>query len=469
MVFSSPDFLFFFLSAVLLVYFTVPSFWRNPVLLLFSLLFYGWGEPFYIILMVITVLVDYAGGILVSKYLPVSRKKAKAAMIGAIVINLAFLGFFKYWDFFAGALSQITGIPDIPKFGLALPVGISFYTFQSLSYVIDVYRGDGNVQKNPLTFGTYVTFFPQLIAGPIVRYCDIDDQLRQREHSTFMFASGVRTFICGLAKKLIFANSAGAMWDSLREGVAATPNVIGAWLGILFFTFQIYFDFSGYSDMAIGLGKMFGFRFRENFHYPYIAESITDFWRRWHISLSVWFKEYVYIPLGGNRGGKARTILNLFIVWLLTGLWHGAGWNFILWGLYYGILLFLEKIVLKNLMPKIPIWIRRAVTFLLVMFGWLLFVSAEDAGGLSFMTSYLKSMFASPLVGAGSLFDLVRSIVFILILALASTPVPLNIFRKMYMSKFGRYTIAVLAILIMIVAVAFMVSSSYNPFLYFRF
>lgn len=467
MVFSSPEFLFFYLPVVLLTYFIVPSVFRNPVLLLFSLFFYGWGEPLYIVLMVITILVDYIGGIFVDKYLrQQSRKKAKIAMISAIVINLAFLGFFKYWDFFMTTLSALPFIPELPKFGLTLPVGISFYTFQSLSYVIDVYRGDGKVQKNPATFGTYVTLFPQLIAGPIVRYCDVDAQLRQREHRVYLFASGVRTFVCGLAKKILLANSAGAMWDSLSAGVEANPSVIGSWLGLLFYTFQIYFDFSGYSDMAIGLGKMFGFVFRENFHYPYIADSITDFWRRWHISLSVWFREYVYIPLGGNRKGKTRMIINLFIVWLLTGFWHGAGWNFILWGLYYGVLLCVEKIFLGNILPKIPAWIRRGITFILVMFGWLLFVSTD---GVGFIVMYLKSMFTAPLTTPGVLYDLVRSIVLIAILAVASTPAPSKIFRKIYEKNSGRWVIAIVLVIVLIIATAYMIASSYNPFLYFRF
>jgi len=466
MVFSSPDFLFFFMSAVLLVYFIVPSFWRNPVLLLFSLFFYGWGEPAYIILMVVTILIDYIGGLFVARNLPHSRNKAKAWMIVAIVLNLAALGFFKYWDFFATVLSSIPFIPDIPTFGLTLPVGISFYTFQSLSYVIDVYRGDGQVQKNPATFGTYVTLFPQLIAGPIVRYCDVDDQLRHREHRVDLFASGVRTFICGLAKKLILANSAGAMWESLSGRLSDSPSVLAAWLGLLFYTFHIYFDFSGYSDMAIGLGKMFGFTFRENFHYPYVADSVTDFWRRWHISLSVWFREYVYIPLGGNRKGKARMIVNLFIVWFLTGLWHGAGWNFILWGLYYGVLLCLEKVVLHKLLPKIPAFIRRITTFIIVMFGWLLFASAD---GLGFIGMYLRSMFSAPFTAAGDVYDLVRSILFIVILAVASTPYPLRIYRKIYENRAGRWGIAVFSIIALVVSCAYMIASSYNPFLYFRF
>jgi len=466
MVFSSPDFLFLYLPVVLLTYFIVPTFWRNPVLLLFSLFFYGWGEPAYIVLMVATIIVDYIGGILVAKFLPTSKKKAKIAMIGAIVLNLSALGFFKYWDFFMTSLSALPFMPKLPTLELTLPVGISFYTFQSLSYVVDVYRGDGKVQKNIATFGTYVTLFPQLIAGPIVRYCDVDDQLRQRDHKIYLFSSGVRTFVCGLAKKLILANSAGAMWDSLSAGVEADPSILGSWLGLLFYTFHIYFDFSGYSDMAIGLGKMFGFTFRENFHYPYIADSVTDFWRRWHISLSVWFREYVYIPLGGNRKGKERMIINLFIVWFLTGMWHGAGWNFILWGLYYGVLLCLEKTVFSEFLPKIPVAVRRIGTFIIVMFGWLLFTSTD---GMGFFFMYFKSMFIAPFTSVGVVYDLMRSLVLIAILAFASTPAPLNIFRKLYEKKWGRWTMAIATGIILILSTAYMIASSYNPFLYFRF
>lgn len=465
MVFSSPEFLFVFLPVVLLVYFTVPSAWRNPVLLVFSLFFYGWGEPVYIILMIATILVDYAGGLLVAHFLPTSRKRARLAMAGAIVINLASLAFFKYYDFIAESLSAIPYFPTLPTLGVSLPVGISFYTFQSLSYVVDVYRGDGRAQKNPVTFGAYVTLFPQLIAGPIVRWCDVDDQLREREHSLDLFASGICTFVCGLAKKLILANSAGAMWDSLSAGVFDTPSVVGAWLGLLFYTFHIYFDFSGYSDMAIGLGKMFGFTFRENFYYPYIADSVTDFWRRWHISLSVWFREYVYIPLGGNRRGKARMLANILTVWLLTGLWHGAGWNFVLWGLYYGVLLILEKTVLAPLVEKTPKFLRRAVTFVLVMFGWLLFA----ADGTAFIGTYLSAMFSGALFAPGVAWDLARSLLLIAILAVGSTPLPERVARRMYESRLGRALFAAAVLIAAVVSVAYMIASSYNPFLYFRF
>jgi len=467
MVFSSPEFLFVFLPAVLLCYAVVPSFWRNPVLFVFSLLFYGWGEPAYIILMLFTIAIDYAAGLLVAKNLPDRRGRAKMWMALAIILNLASLGFFKYYDFFVSSLSSLPFMPEIPTLGLTLPVGISFYTFQSLSYVVDVYRGDGSAQKNPVTFGAYVTLFPQLIAGPIVRWCDVDEQLRSREHRLDLFASGVRTFVCGLAKKLLLADTAGAMWDALSENVAAGyGSVVGAWLGLLFYTFHIYFDFSGYSDMAIGLGKMFGFIFRENFHYPYIADSVTDFWRRWHISLSVWFREYVYIPLGGNRKGHGRMIFNIFAVWLLTGLWHGAGWNFVLWGLYYGILLVIEKLLLKNILPKIPKALRHAGTFIIVMFGWLLFAATD---GIPFITSYLSAMFTGPVIVHTVLYDLVRCLPVLAILFIGSTPLPLKLYRRAQESGRGRMAVAIGTVLVLVLATAYMVASSYSPFLYFRF
>lgn len=464
MVFSSLEFIFVFLASVLLVYYAVPFRAKNLVLLLFSLAFYGWGEPAYILLMVATILVDYVCGYLIGRELDRSRKKAKIVLVTAIVINLAILGFFKYYDFFVSTLNSLIPSLSVPTLGLSLPIGISFYTFQALSYVIDVYRGDARVQKNPASFGTYVTLFPQLIAGPIVRYADVDDQLRERTHSLELFASGCRTFVCGLAKKVILANAAGAMWDSLSA--AEAPTALGSWLGIIFYTFQIYFDFSGYSDMAIGLGKMFGFSFRENFFYPYVSQSVTEFWRRWHISLSTWFREYVYIPLGGNRRGKARTYINLFVVWLLTGLWHGASWNFVLWGLYYFVLLVFEKAVFLRVLDKIPSVLRHIYTLLTVVFGWLLFVS-ED---LSFIGTYLSHMFTAPFSDGIVIYDLVRNLLFIAVLALACTPYPKRLWYALWQKgKAWRIASAVLCCGALILCTAYLVDSSYNPFLYFRF
>lgn len=466
MVFSSLEFIFVFLASVLAVYYLVPPKARNIVLLLFSLVFYGWGEPVYVFLMIATITVDYICGYIIGRDLDSKPKRAKVTLIVSIVINLALLGVFKYYDFFAGTLNSLLGRGVFPTLGLTLPIGISFYTFQALSYVIDVYRRDARVQKNIAAFGTYVTLFPQLIAGPIVRYADVDDQLRERTHSLTLFASGCRTFICGLAKKILLANAAGAMWNSLSA--AAEPDALGAWLAIVFYTFQIYFDFSGYSDMAIGLGKMFGFSFRENFYYPYVSESITEFWRRWHISLSTWFREYVYIPLGGNRRGVGRTYFNLFCVWLLTGLWHGASWNFVLWGLYYFALLVIEKTFLLRLLERAPKFLRHIYSMAAVIFGWLLFV-IEDVSSIG---AYLSRMFGGTGVFATQItvYELVRNLVFLTILILASTPAPKKLWYKLY-SKGTPWRIvqSVVCAIAFVLCIAYLVDSSYNPFLYFRF
>ena len=466
MVFSSLEFIFVFLASVLAVYYLVPPKARNIVLLLFSLVFYGWGEPVYVFLMIATITVDYICGYIIGRDLDSKPKRAKVTLIISIVINLALLGVFKYYDFFAGTLNSLLGRGVFPTLGLTLPIGISFYTFQALSYVIDVYRRDARVQKNIAAFGTYVTLFPQLIAGPIVRYADVDDQLRERTHSLTLFASGCRTFICGLAKKILLANAAGAMWNSLSA--AAEPDALGAWLAIVFYTFQIYFDFSGYSDMAIGLGKMFGFSFRENFYYPYVSESITEFWRRWHISLSTWFREFVYIPLGGNRKGVGRTYFNLFCVWLLTGLWHGASWNFVLWGLYYFALLVIEKTFLLRLLERAPKFLHHIYSMAAVIFGWLLFV-IEDVSSIG---AYLSRMFGGTGVFATQItvYELVRNLMFLAILILASTPAPKKLWYKLY-SKGTPWRIvqSVVCAIAFVLCIAYLVDSSYNPFLYFRF
>ena len=417
--------------------------------------------------MIFTILIDYLGGWFVGKWRDEKPRTAKAALVVSILINLGMLGFFKYYDFFVSNLARIPCFSSLQPLGLTLPIGISFYTFQSLSYVIDVYRRETDAQKNLLAFGTYVTLFPQLIAGPIVRYRDVDDQLTNRTESVALFASGVRTFLCGLAKKVLLANAAGQIFDSLKagEGVSA----FGAWFGLLFYLFQIYFDFSGYSDMAVGLGKMFGFRFLENFDYPYIATSITDFWRRWHISLSTWFLEYVYIPLGGNRRGTLKTWRNLLIVWLCTGFWHGASWNYILWGLYYFVLLAIEKLFLYRALEKIPRFFRHAYTLLFVYFGWLLFTFEDGAAGIA----YLCKMFGAngtALWQGSDLWLLLSNLVFLCILVIASTPYPKRLFWRLWeKSGAARAAAAAGGAALLILCVAYLVNSSYNPFLYFRF
>ena len=347
------------------------------------------GEPIYVFLMVFTIAVNYFCGWLLDVCMKKGdRAGAKKWMIVSVVISLGILAFFKYYNFFVENLRLIPALASLPMIEVTLPIGISFYTFQSMSYTLDLYMDNAKVQTNFVSFGTYVTLFPQLIAGPIVRYQDVDDMLREkREHSAF--ASGVRTFMAGLGKKILFANTSGQIWETLRATPASEQTVLGAWLGIIFYTFQIYFDFSGYSDMAIGLGKMFGFTFLENFNYPYIAKSITDFWRRWHMSLSTWFREYVYFPLGGSRKGEFNTYRNLFIVWFLTGFWHGASWNYILWGLFYFIVLVIEKVFLAKVMEKWPAWLCHVYTLFVVVIGWLLFVSEDMSAGIV----YLKAMF----------------------------------------------------------------------------
>jgi len=472
MIFSNLEFLFVYLPITLVVYYLLPFSFRNIWLLIVSLVFYGWGEPVYMFLMIFTILVDYVSGYFVDKYLDTDKKKSKAVMIAAIIINLAILGFFKYYNFFAENLRLIPFLAGIPELNVELPIGISFYTFQSLSYVIDVYRRDARVQKNPASFGAYVTLYPQLIAGPIVRYQDVDDQLREREHSLPLFASGVRTFIAGMAKKVLLADMAGALWETHFMSVPLDERtVLGAWLGILFYSFQIYFDFSGYSDMAIGLGKMIGFRFLENFNYPYISKSITEFWRRWHMSLGTWFREYVYIPLGGNRVSKWKLYRNLFAVWFLTGFWHGASWNFILWGIYYFVLLVIEKTFLLKVLKKIPAVFSHLYTLFFVLIGWLLFVSCDITVGDGLI--YFGNLFGIGTTGftnSGVTFDLVRSLIFIVICCIASTPLPKYLFYKFYeCGKPARTVIALGTIAVVQLCIAYVVSSDFSPFLYFRF
>jgi Predicted membrane protein involved in D-alanine export len=472
MVFSSLEFLFLFLPITLILYYAVPKKylkWRNVVLLVTSLIFYGWGEPIYVFLMIATILIDYICGYFIDKYLDTKPGKAKGVLIAAIVINIGILGMFKYYDFIIGNLRFIPGLAGLPLLNLELPIGISFYTFQSLSYVLDVYRRDAKVQKNAATFGAYVTLFPQLIAGPIVRYKDVDDMLRKRDESIALFSSGVRTFLTGFAKKILIANVAGQMWSAQSAVSAGERTVIGAWFGIICYAFQIYFDFSGYSDMAIGLGKMFGFKFLENFNYPYISKSITDFWRRWHMSLSTWFREYVYFPLGGSRCSTFINIRNLFIVWFLTGFWHGASWNYILWGLYYFVLLVIEKQVLLKKLVKLPAFFQHLYALFFILIGWLLFVFEDLSAGMT----YLGNMFGVGTAGVASQLDyynITRFLPFIAICVLASTPLPRKLFYHFYEKrmwiKVAAYAVGVVAF---VLGVSYLVDSSYNPFLYFRF
>ena len=473
MVFSSLEFLFLFIPVTLILYYLVPPKflkWRNCVLLVTSLIFYGWGEPVYVFLMMFTILVDYVSGYFVDKYLDQNPKKSKVVLILCIVINIGLLGFFKY----AGFILGIFGLTDTPISNIPLPIGISFYTFQALSYVLDVYRRDARVQTNVVSFGAYVTLYPQLIAGPIVRYQDVDDMLRERKETIALAASGVRTFMAGLGKKIFLANMAGELWNIFSAVPAGQRTVAGAWFGIICYSFQIYFDFSAYSDMAIGLGKMIGFTFLENFNYPYISKSITEFWRRWHMSLSTWFREYVYFPLGGSRCSPLANYRNIFIVWFLTGFWHGASWNFIVWGLYYFVLLVIEKAFLLAKLEKLPAFFRHVYTMFFVVFGWLLFVSEPQfLGSLGAGMAYLGNMFGvgtSAGLSQGDIYEITRNFVFIIIMAIAATPLPRKLFYKFYeKSSIVKYAAYVGGAAILVFGVAYLVDSSFNPFLYFRF
>lgn len=473
MVFSSLLFLFRYLPAVLLVYFLCPNRLKNLFLFIVSLIFYAWGEPVYVVLMLFSTLVDYVHGLLVAKFKAEGRMRAaKIAVISSAVINLSLLGFFKYAGFLAENLNNLFKISlEVPK--LSLPIGISFYTFQTMSYTIDVYNGDATPQKNIIDFGAYVTLFPQLIAGPIVQYKTISEQLNHRTHDFDSFAYGIRRFAVGLGKKVLLANSAGMIWDTVFESEISSLPTITAWIGIIAYTFQIYFDFSGYSDMAIGLGKMLGFSFLENFNYPYISFSITEFWRRWHISLGTWFRDYVYIPLGGNRKGFGKQIRNIAIVWLLTGLWHGASWNFVLWGAFFGILLIIEKLFLLKFLQSHKLF-GHIYTIFAVVVSWAIF-AIED---FSKLTQYIGAMFgmSGSLANANTVYLLTSNAILLIILAVASTPYPAKISSKIY-NKLILLSNKMPAVIIentfycavILLSTAYLVDASYNPFLYFRF
>ena len=452
MVFSSNIFLFFFLPAALALYYLAPRPLRTPVLLLTSLVFYGWGEPVYLLLMIAVILANYVFGLLIARRQD-RGESARAALVFAVLFNIAVLGWFKYAGFFARSL----GLSKVPQ--VALPIGISFYIFQSMSYTIDVYRRETPAQRDPVRFGAYVSMFPQLIAGPIVRYRDVARQLEARRESLPQFAAGVTLFILGLAKKLLLANQMGALWETLQT----QPGTLCAWVGMFAYTLQIYFDFSGYSDMAIGLGRMFGFEFLKNFDYPYISRSITEFWRRWHISLSTWFREYVYIPLGGNRRGATRQIMNLLIVWMLTGLWHGASWNFVLWGLYYALLLILEKWALAKALEKLPTLLRRALVLLLVALGWMLFYF-EDMGALA---AFLARLFTPAAPDAAALNRVLAYLPILLICAVGATPLPARLWARL--EKNAAWARVPLLAVLLLLCVATLATQSYNPFIYFRF
>lgn len=465
MVFSSILFLFMYLPVVLGIYYLIPCKFRNLFLFFANLIFYGWGEPVFVLLMLFSTVSDYIWGMLIEKNRD-NKRRAKIFVVIAIIINLGLLSYFKYAGFIGGILRGIPLFSSLPVPEIPLPIGISFYTFQTMSYTIDVYRGEAKAQKNIISFGTYVALFPQLIAGPIVRYRDIAEQLDHRKETFAQFAQGVRLFIIGLAKKVLIANQMGLLWDNLRSTMEQN-GVLGSWIGIIAFSFQIYFDFSGYSDMARGLGNMLGFEFLKNFDYPYISKSITEFWRRWHISLGTWFREYVYIPLGGNRKGKSRLLMNLLIVWFLTGLWHGASWNYILWGLYFGIILIIEKFFLLKYLQKTSAVIQHLYSLFLIIFGWVIFYF-ED---MPQMGQFTTTLFAS---GQGVIsqdaLSLVISYLPLLIAAvIASLPLGYKVYLRMREWKFYWLAEALVCVAGLILCTATLVSQSYNPFLYFRF
>lgn len=466
MVFSSTIFLCIFLPIVLLGYYICPKKGRNLFLLIASLVFYAWGEPKYVLLMMLSITINYVFGLLMEKNRQNARR-LKLMLVLSVVIDLALLCFFKYTDFVISNINAAfdTGF-DLLK--LALPIGISFYTFQAMSYTIDVYRGDVKVQRNIIDFGMYISMFPQLIAGPIVRYADVEGQLRERSVTMQDLSEGAMRFIVGLGKKVLLANQIGALWSEIYA-LGGHSSALTAWIGAVAFTFQIYFDFSGYSDMAIGLGRMFGFKFPENFRYPYQSVSITDFWRRWHITLSTWFREYLYIPLGGNRRGLARQALNLFIVWTLTGFWHGAGWNFILWGLYYFVILLLEKLFMLKALDKAPKLLRHIYSLLLIVIGWVIF-ACDD---ITVLLPYLGSMFgANGALGGMDLYWLTTKAVLLVICAIASTELPKKLMASCTGSLGEKPAFAVKAVpalLLLGLSMVFLIGDSYNPFLYFRF
>ena len=465
MVFSSLTFLYAYLPIVLAVYFLVPMRWRNFVLLVVSLFFYGWGEPVYVLIMIASIIINWLFGKTIAKYRKSDRKKAKTALILCMVFNLALLGFFKYWDFLAENLNHL-GLYLIRPLHLGLPIGISFYTFQTMSYPIDLYRFDTDPQDSLVSFGAYVCMFPQLIAGPIVRYTDIAKQLNRRRLSANKFYDGIKRFMVGLSKKVLLANSAGQVYEAIAALPAANQSAVTAWIGAICYTFQIYYDFSGYSDMAIGMGKMLGFDFLENFNYPYISKTITEFWRRWHMSLSYWFRDYVYIPLGGNRCGLQRQIFNIMVVWLLTGFWHGASWNFVLWGVFYGIVLILEKLFLLKWLKRAPNWVGHVYTMVLVILNWVIFANTDLAKGFA----YIGAMFGATgtFFNGLTLYYLRDNIVLLLICTIAATPIAATKWNFLR-NRNGELLVPLLTVLGLLVCTAFIVDASYNPFLYFRF
>lgn len=461
MLFSGIPFLFYYLPIVVMVYFLVPGKLKNGWLLISSLFFYGWGEPKYLALMVMSICLFFFCGLAIDRSL---KKQTKKLWLGvSVVLSLSFLAIFKYADFFIGSFNSLTGM-RLPLLKLALPIGISFYTFQCLSYTIDVYRGNAQVQRNIINFGAYVALFPQLIAGPIVRYVDIARQLENRTHSWENFRLGLRRFLVGLSKKVLIANQLGQLTEIFR--MSGEKTVLFYWLYAIAFALHIYFDFSGYSDMAIGLGKIFGFHFMENFNYPYLSRSVSEFWRRWHISLGSWFRDYVYIPLGGNRVGKGRWVFNILVVWMLTGLWHGAAWNFVLWGLFFALFLLLEKWIPQ--IAKLPDILRRMYVLFVVVLSFVLF----NAANLSQAAGDILGMFGFggvPVIGTQSIYYLRSYFILLVAAVVGATPLVRNLATKLENTKIGVILEPTILVLLLLICTAYLVDGSFNPFLYFRF
>ena len=457
MVFSSIPFIFFFLPICLIFYYIAPFKAKNYILLLFSLVFYAWGEPIYIFLMIFSCLINYLYGILAHKV-----KHKKAFFILCIIINIAILGFFKYGNLLISSINAIFKL-NIELLNIGLPIGISFFTFQTMSYSIDIYKNKYPAERNFFYFATYVSMFPQLIAGPIVRFSDISKELYCREINFDKFSEGTMRFLKGLFKKVLLANNIGILWTIVSSN--ESNAILTAWLGLMAFTLQIYYDFSGYSDMAIGMGKMLGFNYLENFDYPYISKSITEFWRRWHISLSSWFRDYIYIPLGGNRNGIKKQIRNIFIVWALTGFWHGASYNFLLWGIYYGVILIIEKFVIKKYLDKLPSILKHIYTIVLVMIGWLIF----NSDSISFFLHYLNNLFNFKMYAFANretLFYMLNYGIMLIIGIIFSAPIAKKVNSD---NKIINCIMIVVYIILFIISTAYLISDSYNPFLYFRF
>ncbi len=453
---------------MIFIYYLSPRFLRNLVLLIGSFVFYAWGEPIYILIMIFSTVFDYVNGLLIEKYKN-QKIVTKSIILLSMTVNLGILCFFKYYGFIIANINVIFNL-SMKSTHLPLPIGISFYTFQTISYVIDVYRGEVCAQKNIISFGTYVAMFPQLVAGPIVRYKDIIKELSNRKENIRLFGEGIQLFIIGLSKKVLLANNIGILWNSIKGVSPHEISVFSAWTGIIAFTFQIYFDFSGYSDMAIGLGKIFGFHLTKNFNYPYTSKSVTEFWRRWHISLGTWFREYLYIPLGGNRVGRGTQYKNLLIVWFLTGLWHGASWNFIIWGLYFGMFGTIEKIFLLRCLENRSSWIRHIYTMMVVTIGWVFF----EFESMYLAIDFIKTMFGwnvSVWMDEKGVYDLYTNLLLFVLLFICSTPFPKNMIYK-WRQKCSVVKDIILSfgtIILLVICTAYLVNESYNPFLYFRF